>query len=204
MANSFEHLRNDLIAAGISLQQHNMVPATSGNFSARLDDKNIVITASGCHKGRLQTEDIMLVDYDGHNQDGRRPSAETLLHTQIYRRYPEAQAVLHGHGVYSTLMSQIDADILYLRGYELLKILADTNTHAAEIAIPLFANDQDIARLAKQVDNYMNNNNPVHAYLIAGHGFYVWGESVDRALYRAEAFEFLMACEWKKGAVKNS
>jgi methylthioribulose-1-phosphate dehydratase len=146
----------------------------------------------------------MLVDYDGNSPDERKPSVETLLHTQIYRHYPEARAVLHGHGVYSTLMSQMDTDILYLRHYELLKMLAGTNTHAAEIAIPLFANDQDIARLAKQVDNYMNNNNNVHAYLIAGHGFYVWGESIDMALHRAEAFEFLMACEWKKGTVKNS
>lgn len=204
MTDRFERLSHGLIAAGTALQQLNMVPATSGNFSARLDDKSIVITASGCHKGRLQTENIMLVDYDGHSLDERTPSAETLLHTQIYRQYPEAQAVLHGHGVYSTLMSQMDTDILYLRGYELLKILTGSNTHATEIAIPLFANDQDIARLAKQVDNYMNNNNSVHAYLIAGHGFYVWGESIDRALHRAEAFEFLMACEWKKGAVKNS
>ena len=40
-------------------------------------------------------KDIMLVDADGQSLDGRKPSAETGLHTALYRRCPAAGAVLH-------------------------------------------------------------------------------------------------------------
>lgn len=43
-----------LIAAGQQLYAQGMVPATSGNFSARLDDGTMAITVSGRHKGRLE------------------------------------------------------------------------------------------------------------------------------------------------------
>ena len=52
-------------------------PATSGNFSARLADGRIAITASGRHKGRLAEADIMTLTADGRPTDDRRPSAET-------------------------------------------------------------------------------------------------------------------------------
>jgi methylthioribulose-1-phosphate dehydratase len=42
---------------------------------------------------------------------------------------------------------------------------------------------------------YMESNATVHGYLIGGHGFYTWGESVDAALRHVEAFEFLFECE---------
>ena len=35
----------------------------------------------------------------------------------------------------------------------------------------------------------------VHGYLIAGHGLYTWGRSVEEACRHVEAFEFLLACE---------
>src|SRR5690348_9345260 len=69
-------------------------PATSSNFSMRVDADHAAITVSGRHKGRLGREDIMLIDLDGHAVGtDARPSAETALHTQIYRRWPEMQAV---------------------------------------------------------------------------------------------------------------
>ncbi len=49
----------ELIAAGRELYARGMVPATSGNFSARLSNGDILITVSGAHKGRL---DVSTVD----------------------------------------------------------------------------------------------------------------------------------------------
>ena len=51
--NEFEQRAAELIEAGRTLYQMGMVPATSGNFSARLADGRIAITVSGRHKGRL-------------------------------------------------------------------------------------------------------------------------------------------------------
>src|SRR5690348_18502125 len=68
-------------------------PATSSNFSMRVDAEHAAITISGRDKGKLGRDDIMLVDMQGlATGTDARPSAETALHTQVYRRWPEAQA----------------------------------------------------------------------------------------------------------------
>jgi ribulose-5-phosphate 4-epimerase/fuculose-1-phosphate aldolase len=63
---------DELIAAGRFIDSKGWVPATSGNFSARLSDGNIAITVSGRHKGQLQCDDIMLIDTDGLSLDGKK------------------------------------------------------------------------------------------------------------------------------------
>ena len=44
---------NQLIEAGRFIDSKGWVPATSGNFSAKLSDGSIAITVSGRHKGCL-------------------------------------------------------------------------------------------------------------------------------------------------------
>ena len=185
----------ELIAAGRELYARGMVPATSGNFSARLSNGDILITVSGAHKGKLDASQLMLIDAGGRSLDGRRSSAETALHVQIYRRFPDSLAVLHPHPASATLLSRLDPGPCVLKGYELLKALPGIDTHDCEIVIPNFPNDQDIARLAQQVDAYMASHDPVVGYLISGHGFYTWGASVGDALRHVEALEFLFECE---------
>src|SRR6185312_8438013 len=89
--------RADAIAgAARELALAGWTPATSSNFSMRIDDGHAAITISGRDKGRLTRDDIMLVDMQGRAVGtDARPSAETALHTQVYRHWPEAQAVLH-------------------------------------------------------------------------------------------------------------
>ena len=158
----------------------------------------MAITVSGRHKGELSLDDIMLADMQGQSlQEGKRPSAETLLHTQLYRRFPQAGAVLHTHSMNATLVSRLAEGELVLEDYELLKAFEGVATHQSRISIPIFANDQDIPRLAQKVDAYMDSQPPIHGYLIAGHGIYTWGRDVKTTLHYLEAFEYLFACEIK-------
>ena len=193
---------DELIAAGRFIDSKGWVPATSGNFSARLSDGNIAITVSGRHKGHLKPDDIMLIDSQGHSLDGQKPSAETLLHTSLYQGYPHIQAVLHPHSINATLVARLFKDKIVLENYELLKALAGIDTHDTRITIPIFANDQNIPRLAAVVDDYLNKQGDIHAYVIAGHGFYTWGASVTDTLRHLEALEFLFDCEIRLQGVK--
>lgn len=194
----FEQRATELVEVGQSLYRLGMVPATSGNLSARLSDGRIAITVSGKHKGKLTQADMMVVDGEGRSLDGRRPSAETLLHTQIYKRFPDVGAVLHPHSVNATILSRLHGDHLILQDYELLKAFPDIDTHECKVTVPLFANDQDITRLAAKVDAFMKDHSGIHGYLINGHGFYTWGHTVDDAMRHVEAFEFLFECELKQ------
>jgi methylthioribulose-1-phosphate dehydratase len=199
----FADLAQQLIDAGRFIDSKGWVPATSGNFSARLDNDTIAITVSGKHKGRLTVDDIMLIDAQGHSLDGKKPSAETLLHTLLYQRYPNVNAVLHPHSINATLAARLFVDEMVLEDYELLKALQGIDTHETRIAIPIFPNDQNIPRLSEKVERYLDQHGDIHAYIIAGHGFYTWGESVVATMRHLEALEFLFECEIRLHGVRK-
>ncbi len=185
-----------LVELGREFHARGWVPATSGNFSARIDAGRIAITVSGRHKGRLVPQDIMLADLDGNSlSPGKHPSAETLLHTMLYRRYPAVGGVLHTHSQAATVLSLCAGGWLMLQGYELLKIFEGIDTHETHIRIPIFPNDQDMVRLSAKVDAWITEHGAIHAYLIAGHGLYTWAGDVHRAGLRVEALEFMLECE---------
>lgn len=193
--NEFFEAAAQLIAAGRFIDQKGWVPATSGNFSVRLSDGTIAITVSGKHKGHLTPDDIMLIDIDANALDGKKPSAETLLHTTLYARYPTINAILHPHPLNATLITKLFDKAITLKNYELLKAFSGIETHACEVTIPIFENDQTISRLATCVNDYLDHNEPIVAYLIAGHGLYTWGCSVQESLRYLEALDFLFECE---------
>jgi methylthioribulose-1-phosphate dehydratase len=171
-------------------------PATSSNFSRRLDDRHAAITVSGRDKGKLVEDDIMVVDFDGNPvATHHRPSAETLLHTQLYKRFPDIGCILHTHSQNQTIASRLFAGRGYLRmeGYELLKAFHGNETHESEVVVPVLPNSQDMHTLAAQVDCLLDR--PMWGYLIDGHGLYAWGRDMAEARRHLEAFEFLFGCE---------
>lgn len=193
-----------IIQAGRFLNQRGWVPATSSNFSVRLANGEIAITASGYHKGALTEASVMRVDALGKPLEDRRPSAETLLHTAIYQRFAEVGAVLHTHSVNATVLSRLHQTQLLFEDYELLKAFSGVETHETRMVVPIFPNDQDIARLSTLIDHWMDAHAPIHGYLIAGHGLYTWGKDMQDTLRHIEAFEFLFECELTTLKVKRS
>ncbi|TKS53880.1 methylthioribulose 1-phosphate dehydratase [Luteimonas yindakuii] len=172
-------------------------PATSSNFSRRLDAAHAAITVSGRDKGRLTEADIMVVDLDGRAVGSdHRPSAETLLHTQLYRRDADVGCVLHTHSHNQTVASRLFAGEgrVRLEGYELLKAFRGNATHEAAIELPVLANSQHMPTLAAQVDTLLDHG-PMWGYLIDGHGLYAWGRDMAEARRHLDAFEFLIGCE---------
>jgi methylthioribulose-1-phosphate dehydratase len=193
----FETAAEAIVAAGRRLDALGLVPATAGNFSVRLDAQRLAVTVSGRHKGFLTAADVMVVDLDGRAEDpAKRSSAETLLHCGLYRRFPQAGAVLHGHSIANTVLSRAAGGALTLEGYELLKAFPGLPTHDARVTLPVVPNDQDIARMQRGLDALWDRTpDVIPGYLIAGHGSYVWAPDMPTALLRMEALEFMLACE---------
>jgi len=192
-------LADELVAAGALFHRRGWVPATGGNFSARLAADRMLITVSGVHKGELGRDDFLVADLHGQAlQAGRKTSYETGLHAQLYRFDPSIGAVLHVHTVANTVLSR-RVERVRLQAYELLKILPGISEPADAVEVPVFDNDQDIARLSERVDAYMRRQRVPAAYLIAGHGLYAWGDNVAQARHRVEALEFMFECElWEQ------
>ena len=190
-------LAQEMITSTRELAQLGWTPATSSNFSMRLDERHAAITVSGRDKGRLTAADIMVVDFDGRAVGSNlRPSAETPLHTQLYRRFPAVGCVLHTHSRTQTVASRIfSADgQVRLKGYELLKAFYGHSTHDTTLDVPILPNSQDIPLLATKVETLLHSE-PLWGYLIESHGMYAWGRDMADARRHLEAYEFLLSCE---------
>jgi len=176
------------------------VPATSGNFSVR-SARSIFITSTGLDKGHLVPAHLLEIDMEGRAIAGRgKPSAETGLHTVIYRERPDTRAILHVHTIWNTLLSSMFAQTghVLLEGYELLKGLSEVITHEHQERVPILANSQDYAVLADQLSQTLRQNPRAHGVLLNRHGLYTWGESAAEARRHLEALEFLFEVEGRR------
>ncbi|TNC86759.1 MAG: methylthioribulose-1-phosphate dehydratase [Thalassolituus sp.] len=189
----FQKAAEELCRYGRILYGNNWSPATSSNYSVRLNDDVCALTSSGKHKGELTPGDILAVNMQGEPLSEGKPSAETGLHTQLYRRDNHIGAVLHTHSPTAVLLSQIwKDDALSMTGWELQKAFAGETTHEGTVTFPIFPNDQDIDRLAGQVEQHMQQHGQGHAYLIRGHGVYTWGKDLAECYRHLEAIEHLL------------
>ena len=200
-----EQLARQIIEAGRFLYGRGWSPATSSNYSVRLSPSQALLTVSGKHKGQLGPDDVLATDLAGNSlEPGKKPSAETLLHTQLYAWEPSIGAVLHTHSVNATVLSRLTGDDhLVFEDYELQKAFSGIATHESAVRVPIFDNDQNIARLASHVQPWLEANPDCVGYLIRGHGLYTWGATMNDALRQVEAFEFLFECELKLRAVSG-
>jgi len=186
-----------VIWAGAGAAARGWVPATSGNFSARIDQRRIAITRTGVDKGALTHTDILIQDLAEPLANGA--SAETGLHVAIYKRQPSVNAVSHIHGHYSTIIGQahVDEGVVRVSGWELQKAITGIKSHTEVVEVPVFANDQDITALSEQVSELLASS-PTRghfrapAFLLAGHGLYAWGDSPRSAARHVEALEVLL------------
>lgn len=184
----------EIAAFGRFAAARGWVPATAGNFSHRLDAGQALVTRSGIDKGAIGPADVAAVPLAGPIPPGM--SAETPLHLARYRRDAALGAVVHVHTVAATVLSRAAqaAGELRLAGFEMQKAFAGVATHAGEVVVPVFANDQDTAALAERIEARLGSAPAVPGYLLSGHGVYAWGATMDDARRHLEAFEFLFAC----------
>jgi methylthioribulose-1-phosphate dehydratase len=197
MSQTLASATHEILAVGRRLDARGLAPATTGNYSVRLDGR-IAVTVSGRHKGRLVSDDVTQIDLDGHALEAKRPSAEAVLHAAVYRLYERAQAVLHVHSVASVTLTRLlppSSDVM-LEGYETLKVLPGITTHDTRVLIPVFDNSQDMPALARVVQARLATLAPTtSALLLRGHGIYAWGATVEEAEQVIEALELMLSCE---------
>jgi len=169
------------------------MPGTAGNLSVRTE-QDVLITPSGVSKGDLDSTDPVLVDVQTslpHSEGTRRPSAETCLHTALYR-ITGCSAVVHVHSPYATAASAQGANegSLSFTGYELIKGFGLHNPD--ELVVPVLSNWTAVRRIAQDLETRLRHDGtgpPV--LLIAGHGATAWGANLRQALDRVECLEAL-------------
>ena len=99
---------DQLRECGQFFHQRGWSVGTSSNYSVVLgtDPVELIVTASGKDKGRLQRDDFVHVGADGEPIESDQPksSAETMLHV-VLAEQEGIGCILHTHSVWGTLLS---------------------------------------------------------------------------------------------------
>ena len=191
----------DAVQAVIALARYcgakGWVPATAGNFSARIDLARAACTATGGDKGETSEANVIICDIEENLTGTPHPrlSAEGPLHLQLYKDDPLIGAVAHAHPVSAVVLSRrhLGKGKIVLEGWEMQKAIRSVTTHEGALELPIFANDQDTRRLGLRVAEAMKDwTGPVFGYLIAGHGIYAWGKDARETRRHLEAYAHLL------------
>ncbi|MGH9458389.1 MAG: class II aldolase/adducin family protein [Thermoanaerobaculia bacterium] len=178
-------LRSALIAVARRLDAKGILTASDGNLSALLDDGAILITPSGCCKGLVTEEDLVVVDADGTVRGEGRPSSEIALHRAVYEARPDVRCVIHAHPAYATAFAvagiPLDRPLLS----ESVLVLG-----AVPIAPYAMPSREDLGRAVGALARGHE------AVLLEHHGAAVWGSSVEEAGFRMETLEHVARIAW--------
>ena len=91
-------VRETIVQVGRDLYQRGMIVGGDGNISARLEDGTILCTPSGLCKGRMEAQQLLIVDNNGKVLDGDlKPSSELKMHLTVYHERPDVKAIVHAH-----------------------------------------------------------------------------------------------------------
>ncbi|WP_309118606.1 methylthioribulose 1-phosphate dehydratase [Paenibacillus sp.] len=177
-------------------------PGTSGNLSVRVGEYSpeqfaFAVTASGKDKAANTPEDFLIVDQDGLPTEPTKlkPSAETLIHCEIYK-HTGCGAIFHVHTIYNNIISEYDASLgaVPIEGVELIKAFNIWEENAS-IEVPILPNYAKIPRIAERVAGAIRPGIP--GILLRNHGIYAWGANAFEAKRHLEAFEFLFEHRYK-------
>lgn len=198
--------RDVLIAASRLLYGRGWMAGTAGNLSLRAGtdgNDGFWITASGKAKGTLERQDFVRMALDGR-LDGQvlerggpesRPSAETSLHTVLYRLFPEAGACYHVHTVATNLATRLtEDDELFLAPIEMIKGLGVWE-QSPRVSVAVLPNHLEVPRIAMELEDRFRAAPPrLPGFLIRDHGLTVWAPGPEAALNFVELFDYIFEC----------
>ncbi len=110
-------LRRQLSNTSVRTYDRGLVRGSGGNVSARLDERTMLITASGLTLGDTAPENIVKVDLQTRDWEANEPfipSKEFHFHSEIYQARPDVNAIVHSHSPYATAYAVRRMDIPYV------------------------------------------------------------------------------------------
>lgn len=180
-------------------------PATSTNYSFKDENGAIWVSRSGIDKSEFTEGDFITVDYQA-NAIGDfvhlKPSAETLIHCNIYKMFPSTTVILHSHSVFPVLVSQSHEKAVTFEGYEIQKGFVGQTTHKDSVSIPIYDNSQDMVEFCSMLRNVQNELTN-HSFIMRKHGTYAWGTTLFEAKRHLETLEYLCEVTIRSGLNQN-
>jgi L-fuculose-phosphate aldolase len=191
-------LRLAVVECGRIAYERHLMTSNDGNISVRMDDGLILVTPSGLSKGRLSTDDLLVVDLDGNvisAKADRKPSSETPMHLEVYKHREDVRAVVHAHPIFATTLTVADLEFP-------VDVLPEVLLTLGEVPITAYAtpaSHEDAVVIRPFVKDY-------NALLLRQHGSLTYGKNLDEALNHLERIEHVSEVYWRAkmlGTVKR-
>lgn len=170
--------REQLVQVVDEMFQLQLITATGGNVSIRVEGQECWITPSQLFKGNLRPEAMVRIDFEDNVLDAGvlAPSSERALHLEIYKARPDVQAIVHAHAPYAT--------ILGMSGLPFQPVTTDAAFLKEVPVVPFIM--PGTKELALAVVKAMGQN---PACILRNHGIVVVASSLRRAANLVEAVE---------------
>lgn len=169
--------KQEIIETGRWIMEKNLTWGTSGNISVREGD-HIYVTASGTVIGDLHEEDITVVDLEGKVLEGKKPSKETGMHLEVYRKRPEVAAMLHASPFWTTFAActtmEMKTDLFIESMYYDEKLLRVPYFHAGSSALA-----EAVSKVAEKT----------HVILMEHHGMLCYDQNLKECRSALEVTE---------------
>jgi len=173
-----QRLKKEIVDVTKRLYERGIVTAWGGNISARMEGENECwITPSGVFKGDLKPSQLVKIDFQGKVLEGRfKPSVEVPFHTEVYKRRPDVNAVIHSHNPVATGLGNA--------GIKIKPVNLEAAT-LGDVPIIPFA-FPGTTRLAQLIgENIVNSK----AIIMKNHGVIVVGKNLMDAMAIADNLE---------------
>jgi L-fuculose-phosphate aldolase len=182
-------LRMALVECGRICYARNLMSSSDGNLSVRLDAVRLLITPAGVSKGRMRSEELLIIDRDGNvleSQGSARPSTETPMHLEVYRNRPQARAVIHAHPVFATALT--------VAGLEFpTDMLPEVLLALGEVPVTPYATPSS-QEGAEAIRPFIQGH---PAILLRQHGALTTGADLEEALMHLERIEHVAEVFWR-------
>jgi L-fuculose-phosphate aldolase len=175
-------LRKGIIQACREMNSLGINQGTSGNISARFEDR-MLVTPTSVPYDELTPEDICSTPINGDGSDWTgplQPSSEWRFHLHILQGRPEVGAVVHTHSMYATVLSICNKPIPAV--HYMVAAAGGTDIRVARYAT---FGTEELSR------NALEALKDRSACLLGNHGVIATGSSVKRALWLAVEVETL-------------
>jgi len=179
-----QEARQQLVCYSQRAYHRGLVGGTGGNFSVRIGDGKMLVTASGIALGDTTLDNLVTVDIESHHWepvDDLLPSKEFVYHADVLRLRPDVGAVLHVHSPFATAYAVQCRDI---------PMVTDAAFKQPPIPRVTFA-PSGSDELMKLVIRAIENNPDCKALLLEQHGTVSMGADIVSAYNGADLLEEL-------------
>ncbi len=171
-----KNLKNNILSIGRLLWEKELVSGLNGNLSLRVDPGTILLTAHNTCLGFLQEEDVLALQLDGQLLEKGEISSENLLHTEIYKNFPNIQAVMHTHTPYT--------NAFFLENEKLVPQIFESKFYLGEVeAVEQFT--PSVTDIQPVIEALKKNN----VVVLRKHGVVAMGEDLFDCFLLIQALE---------------